>query len=185
MTSKDESGNLSDSQESKELSSTASSPSSPSDLSFTGDENEEPTPIKSGAPVEPHDHKDDEDDEREVQSVSARRAHPKMSLFKRLILLIIIAALVWLFFPWRQKKPKVIYASRYSKEFKYRPAASPIITETLKDGRIRIRGAAPTTLVTPTPTPTPVKRKTNRRKRSGIGKSKRSAERAKRGKAAK
>lgn len=30
---------------------------------------------------------------------------------------------------------------RYSDEFKYRPAASPIITEKLKDGRIRIRGA--------------------------------------------
>jgi hypothetical protein len=54
-------------------------------------------------------------------------------------------------------KPQVIYAtrlvpppsyldkmlmSRYSEEFKYRPAASPVITETLKDGRLRIRGAS-------------------------------------------
>jgi hypothetical protein len=31
---------------------------------------------------------------------------------------------------------------RYSEEFKYRPAASPVITETLKDGRLRIRGAS-------------------------------------------
>lgn len=30
----------------------------------------------------------------------------------------------------------------YSDEYKYRPAASPVITEYLKDGRIRIRGAA-------------------------------------------
>jgi len=30
----------------------------------------------------------------------------------------------------------------YSDEFKYRPAASPVITEYLKDGRIRIRGAS-------------------------------------------
>jgi hypothetical protein len=30
---------------------------------------------------------------------------------------------------------------RYSDEHKYRPAASPVITETLKDGRIRLRGA--------------------------------------------
>jgi hypothetical protein len=44
---------------------------------------------------------------------------------------------------------------RYSKEHKFRPAASPIITETLKDGRIRIRGAGPTA----TPTPTPVVKK--------------------------
>lgn len=30
---------------------------------------------------------------------------------------------------------------RYSDEHKYRPAASPVITETLADGRIRLRGA--------------------------------------------
>jgi hypothetical protein len=30
----------------------------------------------------------------------------------------------------------------YSEEYKYRPAASPVITETLKDGRLRIRGAS-------------------------------------------
>jgi hypothetical protein len=53
---------------------------------------------------------------------------------------------------------------RYSKEFKYRPAASPVITETLKDGRIRVRGAAPTS--SPTPTPAAVKTKTT----SGKGK---------------
>jgi hypothetical protein len=33
---------------------------------------------------------------------------------------------------------------RYSKEFKFRPAASPVITERLKDGRVRLRGAQPT-----------------------------------------
>lgn len=32
---------------------------------------------------------------------------------------------------------------RYSDEFKYRPAASPVITEHLPDGRIRLRGASP------------------------------------------
>ena len=32
---------------------------------------------------------------------------------------------------------------RYSEEFRYRPAASPVITEYLKDGRIRLRGASP------------------------------------------
>jgi hypothetical protein len=29
----------------------------------------------------------------------------------------------------------------YSEEFRYRPASSPIITEYLKDGRVRLRGA--------------------------------------------
>ena len=33
---------------------------------------------------------------------------------------------------------------RYSKQHKYRPAASPIIYEKLKDGKTRVRGAAPT-----------------------------------------
>ena len=32
---------------------------------------------------------------------------------------------------------------RYNEEFKYRPAASPVITEYLKDGRMRLRGATP------------------------------------------
>ena len=50
----------------------------------------------------------------------------------------------------------VIAFCRYSKEHKYRPAASPIITETLKDGRIRLRGAIPPTA---TPTPPVVKKK--------------------------
>lgn len=31
----------------------------------------------------------------------------------------------------------------YSEEHRYRPAASPIITETLPDGRLRVRGASP------------------------------------------
>lgn len=30
---------------------------------------------------------------------------------------------------------------RYSKDYKYRPAASPVITERLKDGVVRLRGA--------------------------------------------
>ncbi|KAG6838073.1 hypothetical protein C0991_002013 [Blastosporella zonata] len=46
---------------------------------------------------------------------------------------------------------KVVYANRYSKEHRFRPAASPVITETLKDGRMRVRGAQPT--ATPEPTP--------------------------------
>lgn len=32
---------------------------------------------------------------------------------------------------------------RYSKQHKFRPAASPVITERLKDGRVRVRGEAP------------------------------------------
>lgn len=37
----------------------------------------------------------------------------------------------------------LILADRYSDEFRYRPAESPVITEYLKDGRIRLRGAHP------------------------------------------
>ncbi|KAJ7064041.1 hypothetical protein C8F01DRAFT_1367463 [Mycena amicta] len=56
-------------------------------------------------------------------------------------------------------KPKVVYANRYSNDFKFRPAASPVITETLKDGRTRVRGAAPTASKPPPPKPTKVKAK--------------------------
>ena len=83
-----------------------------------------------------------------------------------------------------KKKPKFIHASRlvheltvmlgwnvttlllsprYSKVYKFCPAASPIITETLKDGRVRLRRALPT----PTETTTPVVMK---KKKPGAGK---------------
>ena len=39
--------------------------------------------------------------------------------------------------------PKTPLTGRYSEEHRYRPAASPVITEYLKDGRIRLRGASP------------------------------------------
>lgn len=41
------------------------------------------------------------------------------------------------------RKPKIPLTRRYSEEHRYRPAASPVITEYLKDGRIRLRGASP------------------------------------------
>ncbi|KAF8883495.1 hypothetical protein CPB84DRAFT_1626229, partial [Gymnopilus junonius] len=86
-----------------------------------------------------------------------RFARPSPSPLKRLALVIFLAFLFWLGFQMRsgllerKKDSKVIYASRYSKDHKFRPAASPVITETLKDGRIRIRGALPTPTDSPTP----------------------------------
>ena len=57
--------------------------------------------------------------------------------------------------------------SRYSKEHKFRPAASPIVTHTLKDGRIRIHGAGPT--ASPTAAPTPKVKKTKGKGRAKGG----------------
>jgi len=97
------------------------------------------------------------------------RFHPPApSPFKRAVLIIFTLLLFWLALSmrkslWKEKRsPQVIYASRYSKEHQFRPAASPIITETLKDGRIRIRGAGPT--ATPEPKPTPNIAKKGKRK---------------------
>ncbi len=52
---------------------------------------------------------------------------------------------------------------RYSDQFKFRPAASPIVTETLKGGGTRLRGANPTATARTTPTPTLEKKKRRRR----------------------
>ncbi|KAG5637527.1 hypothetical protein H0H81_004223 [Sphagnurus paluster] len=79
---------------------------------------------------------------------------------------------------YKDRKPQVIYASRYSKEHKFRPAASPIITETLKDGRIRIRGAGPTPELIPMPTPARKIKKKNIKKKGTVGKGKGKAARA-------
>jgi hypothetical protein len=54
---------------------------------------------------------------------------------------------------------------RYSKDFKYRPAASPVITEALPDGKKRLRGARPGDQIPiPTPTSTPSKERTKTKK---------------------
>ncbi|KAG2064201.1 hypothetical protein BDR04DRAFT_1035926 [Suillus decipiens] len=68
---------------------------------------------------------------------------PAPSLWKRIALLLVTAFLFWAAFKlqYQRSKPKVIHAERYSKDFKYRPAASPVITERLKDGVVRVRGA--------------------------------------------
>ena len=44
---------------------------------------------------------------------------------------------------------------RYSPEFKYRPAASPVVREKLKGGRTRVRGGRPGDDIDP---PAPMKR---------------------------
>ncbi|KAG7531932.1 hypothetical protein FFLO_04000 [Filobasidium floriforme] len=70
---------------------------------------------------------------------------PPPSRLSRAALIAGILLLLWVaskLGQWGQPvKPQIIYANRYSDEHKYRPAASPVITETLKDGRIRLRGA--------------------------------------------
>ncbi|KAJ7349720.1 hypothetical protein DFH08DRAFT_742259 [Mycena albidolilacea] len=98
--------------------------------------------------------------------------------WKRAGLLALILFCFWLAFQIKGHRapPNVVHASRYSKEFKYRPAASPVVTETLKDGRVRVRGAAPTSSATPAPKPTASKPKTGKRKTGkGKGKKKRVA----------
>ncbi|KAH7906975.1 hypothetical protein BJ138DRAFT_1015296 [Hygrophoropsis aurantiaca] len=86
------------------------------------------------------------DTERNPAPVDPRFNRPPPATWKRISLLVFVAFLFWLSFSIKSKKPveeNIIHASRYSKEFKYRPAASPIITERLKDGRTRLRGAYP------------------------------------------
>ncbi|KAI0268700.1 hypothetical protein BC834DRAFT_820923 [Gloeopeniophorella convolvens] len=73
---------------------------------------------------------------------------PTPSWWKRALLLLFVIIMFWLSFSLRSslrtEQPQVMHAKRYSAQHKYRPAASPIITERLKDGRMRVRGAAPT-----------------------------------------
>ncbi|KAF9218836.1 hypothetical protein BS17DRAFT_719406 [Gyrodon lividus] len=88
-----------------------------------------------------------EDREHTSAPVDARFDRPSPPAWKRVALIAFIIFLFWLSFSFRPNKnvnPNIIHASRYSKEFKYRPAASPIITERLKDGKVRLRGAYPT-----------------------------------------
>ncbi|KIJ10322.1 hypothetical protein PAXINDRAFT_172189 [Paxillus involutus ATCC 200175] len=86
-------------------------------------------------------------DEHRAAPLDPRFNPPPPAVWKRVALIAFIIFLFWLSFTFRQSKnvePNVVHASRYSKEFKYRPAASPIVTERLKDGRTRLRGDYPT-----------------------------------------
>ena len=101
------------------------------------------------------------------QAEAALRRDPRFNpeppnKLKRFLLIAFVIFLFWLAITLRSKswRKQVVHASRYSNEFKYRPAASPIITETLIDGRVKLRGALPT----PEPTPEVSKRLAAKRK---------------------
>ncbi|KAF8472923.1 hypothetical protein DFH94DRAFT_673646 [Russula ochroleuca] len=73
---------------------------------------------------------------------------PTPSWWKRALVILFIVAMFWLYFSLRASmqraaQEEIIHAHRYSNQHKYRPAASPVVTEKLKDGRTRVRGAAP------------------------------------------
>ncbi|KAI0750048.1 hypothetical protein C8Q80DRAFT_1100970 [Daedaleopsis nitida] len=88
---------------------------------------------------------------QEPTSDDPRFNPPTPSPWKRAALILFMLVLLWVGFRLRvnavgktAEDPKVTHAQRYSKDYKFRPAASPIITEKLKDGRTRLRGAVPT-----------------------------------------
>ncbi|ODO05376.1 hypothetical protein L198_02069 [Cryptococcus wingfieldii CBS 7118] len=99
-------------------------------------------PPRARQPVRPQT----EQERERLAHFEARFERPPVAWWKRALLIVGLIAMmwasIWLGRRGRNKKPEIIYASRYSDEFKYRPAASPVITEHLKDGRIRLRGAS-------------------------------------------
>ncbi|KAL9710046.1 hypothetical protein Ac2012v2_007108 [Leucoagaricus gongylophorus] len=115
--------------------------------------------------------------EEPEENIHSNPPPPPPSPWKRAALIILICFLFYLGFSMRSallrdKKHDVIYASRYSKEHKFRPAASPVITETLKDGRTRLRGSYPTPTTTATPLSTAGSKKRRRPGRAGGAKKK-------------
>ncbi|KAF7972792.1 hypothetical protein HWV62_42315 [Athelia sp. TMB] len=71
---------------------------------------------------------------------------PKPAWWQRVALILFVIFLFWLGQHLHVSSPepsKIVHATRYSKDYKFRPAASPVITEKLKDGRVRLRGAHP------------------------------------------
>ncbi|WVQ73048.1 hypothetical protein IAR50_002611 [Cryptococcus sp. DSM 104548] len=87
-----------------------------------------------------------EEERERIAEFEARFERPPVAWWKRAALIVGLIVMMWVSI-WlgrrgMNKKPQIIYASRYSDEYKYRPAASPVITEYLKDGRIRLRGAS-------------------------------------------
>ncbi|EJD49445.1 hypothetical protein AURDEDRAFT_112609 [Auricularia subglabra TFB-10046 SS5] len=80
---------------------------------------------------------------QEQYRAKVAQARAPASAWKRAALLAFVFGLFWLAFRMRAapRRSPVVHAERYSRQFKYRPAASPIVTSKLPDGRTRIRGA--------------------------------------------
>lgn len=100
-----------------------------------------------------------------------RFSPPPPAWWKRALIILFIISMFWLYFSLRASmqrgaEPQITHAprcvhneiavffrvlvdgayflrQRYSKQHKYRPAASPIVYEKLNDGRMRVRGASP------------------------------------------
>ncbi|KIL64776.1 hypothetical protein M378DRAFT_178691 [Amanita muscaria Koide BX008] len=122
---------------------------------------------------------DDELDVHENAKEGGRRGVNTSTYKKLTTLLAVFAILIGFILSTYQAtqtgKSKVVYANRYSKEHKFRPAASPIVTETLKDGRIRIRGAEPTMSAPPpnrTTNPKPKRKRKVAKKKAASKKAK-------------
>ncbi|KAG6917763.1 hypothetical protein DXG01_001168 [Tephrocybe rancida] len=108
-------------------------------------------PLEKALPISPNEKEDSATANAHPEPQQDARFHtPPPSPLKRAALILFTLLLFWLAFSMKRslwdanRDARIVYANRYSKEHKFRPAASPIITETMKDGRVRIRGAAPT-----------------------------------------
>ncbi|CAE6501695.1 unnamed protein product [Rhizoctonia solani] len=82
---------------------------------------------------------------QQIPTPASSGAKKSANAFRRILMIPVLVFVIYLAFKsytWvaTPKKPEIIYADRYSDQYKFRPAASPIITEKLKDGKIRIRG---------------------------------------------
>ncbi|KAH8806506.1 hypothetical protein DL96DRAFT_1474351 [Flagelloscypha sp. PMI_526] len=101
-------------------------------MTSSTEKSEETVPLRSDAEL----HSDDESEETprvsalQRQLAEDQRFNPAPpSRLKRAALIFLILGLFWLAFKLRpQKERPIVYASRYSKEHKFRPAASPIVT---------------------------------------------------------
>ncbi|KAH8113834.1 hypothetical protein DFH11DRAFT_278524 [Phellopilus nigrolimitatus] len=105
---------------------------------------------------EAEDDDDDDDDDGDQDGVEGKQetaveeTRSGAHRWRRLLALLALSALLCFALAVLRPpaaQPKVVYANRYSKEHRFRPAASPIVTERLKDGRTRLRGAQPTRCV--------------------------------------
>ncbi|KAI5117665.1 hypothetical protein M0805_009698 [Coniferiporia weirii] len=85
----------------------------------------------------------------ETCSVATSTARNWLLLRRRLIVILLSAFLMVLVIlvlnaTGVTRPTDVVHTTWYSKDHKFRPAASPVITGTLKDGRLRLHGAQPT-----------------------------------------
>ncbi|KAH7103532.1 hypothetical protein BKA62DRAFT_695701 [Auriculariales sp. MPI-PUGE-AT-0066] len=114
----------------------------PSDEEYDDDEDDELLMRQRHAPeIEQRERARFVQSQSQLDEFRTRFDMNRPSVWKRIILIAFVLVLTYFAFTLRYgRDEQVVHARRYSARHRYRPAASPVLTTVLPDGRVKVRG---------------------------------------------